>query len=200
LSLFLLPTAEQIKQFAKSLAWLYIISGIGFVLLPGAQPNPPARIDGWTRPVFEFADWINLDHNLCPSLHVGMAVLGAYAYSRLSHPLASTLIWLWATAIAASTLLLRQHYLVDVAAGAALGYLVAKHVFHSSLGSSLPSQTAPSTPPEAASADLTTIEPIDLETFRAISGTKSATSTSTVSSSSSTTPAKVARCVGSTPA
>ena len=152
LSLFILPTAEQIKQFAKALAWLYIISGIGFVFLPGAQPNPPPPIDGWTRPVFEFADWINLDYNLCPSLHVGMAVLCAYAYTRRSHLLASTAFWLWAAAISASTLLLRQHYLIDVAAGAALGYVVAKHVIHPSCRSFSPSETVPSTNPDAVAA------------------------------------------------
>jgi membrane-associated phospholipid phosphatase len=150
MSLFVLHSPGELKSFARALAWLFIISGIGFVFLPATQPNPPPPSDGWTRPVFGFADWINLDYNFCPSLHVGMATLCAYAYTRRGHPLASLLVWLWAIAISVSTLVTHQHYLIDVAAGAALGYLIAKHVFRTSWESSSPTKNSPSTAPEAA--------------------------------------------------
>jgi membrane-associated phospholipid phosphatase len=74
---------------------------------------------------FQLADWINLTYNSLPSLHVGMAVVCAYSYGRLTSPAAALGWWAWATAIALSTLLTHQHYVVDVATGGALGFIVA---------------------------------------------------------------------------
>jgi membrane-associated phospholipid phosphatase len=150
LSIFILHTAEEIKQFAKSLAWLFVISGVGFLLLPGEQTTPFPPVDGAMRPVFDFADRINLDYNFCPSLHVSMAVLSASAYTHRSTLLPGVLLWCWATSIAASTLLIHSHYVVDVLAGAALGYVVAK--YHFALGPCLPARNASSKSPATAAA------------------------------------------------
>jgi membrane-associated phospholipid phosphatase len=151
---FLLRKQGELKTLAKALAWLILLSGLGFVLLPADAPMLPHAVASaaTATPLLRLADAINLNHNLCPSLHVGMAMLCAYAYTRRKHPMQTRLLWLWTAAIAASTLLIRDHYLIDVAAGAVLGFLVAKLVFCSSLGSSSPSKTAPLTTPEAAAA------------------------------------------------
>jgi membrane-associated phospholipid phosphatase len=125
LSLFILPTPYEIRRFAKALAWLYVISGIGFILLPGEQAYSLPAVHEAINPVFEFADWINLEYNYLPSLHVGLAVACAYAYSERLSLGRTLLMWTWAAAISASTLLTRQHYLADVIAGAAVGWLIA---------------------------------------------------------------------------
>jgi membrane-associated phospholipid phosphatase len=125
LSLFILPTPYEIGRFAKALAWLYVVSGIGFLLLPGEQAYSLPVVHEAIRPVFAFADWINLDYNYLPSLHVGLAVVCAYAYSQWLSIGPNSLMWIWAAAISASTLLTRQHYLADVIAGASVGWIVA---------------------------------------------------------------------------
>jgi len=54
-----------------------------------------------------------------------MAVVCAAAYARKSCSGMAGLFWAWAAAVAASTLLTRQHYVADVVVGALLGYVVA---------------------------------------------------------------------------
>jgi membrane-associated phospholipid phosphatase len=62
-------------------------------------------------------------YNLCPSLHVSIAVLAAMSMSRAlgrRAPLSS----LAAAVVAVSTCLVKQHFLIDVFAGAALAALI----------------------------------------------------------------------------
>jgi membrane-associated phospholipid phosphatase len=125
LSLFILPTPADIKQFAVTFAWLFVVSGIGFLIFPGRTYSPAESAIGLIQPVFEFADWINLEHNYLPSLHVGMAVVCAYAYGRQFPRRVAFFFWAWAAAVALSTLLTHQHYLADVVAGGVVGWLVS---------------------------------------------------------------------------
>ena len=125
LSLFILPTPADVKQFAATLAWLFVVSGIAFVILPGQALASARSASGASQPVFEFADWINLEHNYLPSLHVGMAVVCAYAYGRQLRRSVALFFWAWGLAVAVSTLLTHQHYLADVVAGIVIGWLVA---------------------------------------------------------------------------
>jgi membrane-associated phospholipid phosphatase len=50
-------------------------------------------------------------------------------YARRAGLPGKMLLWLWAGVIAASTLLLHQHYLLDVLTGAALGWAGARAVY-----------------------------------------------------------------------
>lgn len=125
LSLFILPTPADIKQFAVTLACLFVVSGIGFLVFPGRTYSLVESAIGPIQPVFEFADWINLEHNYLPSLHVGMAVVCAYAYGRQLSRRVAGFIWAWAAAVALSTLLTHQHYLADVVAGGVVGLMIS---------------------------------------------------------------------------
>lgn len=87
-----------------------------FVLLPIASiPTPEIELPL----LFQVADWVNLDNNYLPSLHVSYATTCAF--------FAGGPLWtLWAVAISASTLLCHQHYLLDVLAGFLLGWFFSK--------------------------------------------------------------------------
>lgn len=122
---FLLNSTAALRAFAKALACLIVIAGLGFLLLPADAPIVSDRAASANRALMSFADMVNLNHNLCPSLHVGMAVVCAVFYSRVSGALRTALFWSWAIAIAFSTLLIRDHYIVDVIAGALLGGVIA---------------------------------------------------------------------------
>jgi hypothetical protein len=73
---------------------------------------------GW---LYRFADTVNLEYNMVPSLHVAFAVSCALSYSRISWP---WLWWSWAAAIALSTLLCHQHHLLDLVAGVVFAWLI----------------------------------------------------------------------------
>lgn len=120
-----LRTSIRLKQFARSLQILIIVSGVGFLLMPSKEPVVAAVPGGFPGLLFNLADAVNLKHNLLPSLHVGMPVVCAYAYGRQLPRRVALFFWAWAAAIALSTLLTHQHYLADVVAGGVVGWLVA---------------------------------------------------------------------------
>jgi membrane-associated phospholipid phosphatase len=125
ISPFILHTREQLHSLAKSLAWLIVVSGIGFLLFPGGDAYRAQAPAGFVGMVFSFADGLNMTHNYLPSLHVGMAAVCAYVYSQSVSRKLAAICWLWAAAIAVSTLLTHQHYLADGITGGALGFLIA---------------------------------------------------------------------------
>jgi membrane-associated phospholipid phosphatase len=97
-----------------------VLACVVFVLLPvesGFAPIDATQLGNW-GPLFRFADALNLDFNMLPSLHVAYAVTFAGVYARNG---ARALFWSWAALIALSTVLTHQHHLADVAAGAGLG-------------------------------------------------------------------------------
>jgi membrane-associated phospholipid phosphatase len=125
LSPFVLRSPVQLRTFATSLAAVIVISGIGFLFVP-AEPIAASTIgSSLFGRLFHIADWVNLEHNYFPSLHVGMAIVCAIHYGGSSSRTAAVLFSFWAVAIAIAALLTRQHYIVDVLAGGALGILVA---------------------------------------------------------------------------
>jgi membrane-associated phospholipid phosphatase len=66
------------------------------------------------------ADWINLDGNNLPSLHVALVVSAAWAYAPYLSLRVRFAVFILAALIVASTLLLHQHIVADVVAGIAL--------------------------------------------------------------------------------
>jgi membrane-associated phospholipid phosphatase len=121
---FVLHTPAKLREFSRALGWLIVFSGVGFLLLPADQVYETCAPTGITGSLFACADRMNMDYNFCPSLHVGFAAASALVYGSNVSRLAATCIGIWAIAIAASTLLLHQHYVVDVVAGGLLAFLV----------------------------------------------------------------------------
>jgi membrane-associated phospholipid phosphatase len=129
LSPFVLRSVDELYRFMMALALAILACGVGFILLPSAPAYPSVEVTGPFAIVFRLADTVNLTHNMCPSLHVALATLAAYAYS-LALGLRSTtiVIWLWATAIGISTLLCHQHHLIDLVAGVSVAGIAGRHV------------------------------------------------------------------------
>jgi membrane-associated phospholipid phosphatase len=88
------------------------------------------EIDWDAYPLVAFLKTVDAAGNVCPSLHVAFAVFTADALDRLLRGVSSRRSWrmlnlLWAAAIVYSTLATKQHVVLDVAAGIALGGLAA---------------------------------------------------------------------------
>ena len=89
---------------------------------PGLRPEP-LEGRGLCRALTRFVYWIDADTNACPSEHiVGIfaTLFAVWDSDRLSRPWIKVCAVVIGIAIAASTLLVRQHAVLDVAAAAVL--------------------------------------------------------------------------------
>jgi hypothetical protein len=81
--------------------------------------------EGWTAPLFQALYFNDLPHNLAPSLHIGLRSLVWVFYGAHLTGWLRTLIKAWFILIGASTLLVWQHHLIDVASGFVMGWFIA---------------------------------------------------------------------------
>lgn len=125
----LLPSTAALLRYG---AWTAALCGSGllcFWLWPTAVPEAFAPPGPHTYPGLALLRGIDAAGNACPSLHVASAVFSALWIQRLLGAFGAP-AWpklvnaAWLAAIMWSTVALRQHVVVDVVAGAALGALV----------------------------------------------------------------------------
>lgn len=91
---------------------------------------PPLTIDVSGFPAFAMLQGVDAAGNACPSMHVAVAIFSALHIERAlresAAPQGLLLVnRIWFVAIALSTLAVRQHVVLDVLAGAALGIVFA---------------------------------------------------------------------------
>lgn len=116
---FVLRTRREMRAAVWTLAWITLCGGLGFLLLPAELAFPPPReaeLGGWAK-LFHLADDLNLTYNLLPSLHVALSVACVAIFSPRAGTAGKLFLWSWALLVAASTVLIHQHHLLDVAAG-----------------------------------------------------------------------------------
>jgi membrane-associated phospholipid phosphatase len=123
---FVLRTEEAFRRLALAASATIVVSGVCFLLIPARLAFSPPHVTGALRTIFELSDRINLDYNLVPSLHVGLATICLLAYWPRATPLVRTGLATWGTALALSTLLTHQHHLLDVVTGAALAWAMCR--------------------------------------------------------------------------
>jgi membrane-associated phospholipid phosphatase len=118
---FIIRERREFTALSVAMALATFIGGIGFLLLP-ARPAyaPPGDLGIWIS-LYHFADLVNLEYNMAPSLHVALSVGYVAAFARHASRTGRTLLWAWAAAIALSTLLTHQHHVADVITGWAVG-------------------------------------------------------------------------------
>ena len=107
------------------------ISVVGFGLfMAWPTATPPFAQAGRVPASMQFLRDVDLAANACPSMHVAFAVFTALWLARLlremrTGPALQAFSAVWCVGIVYSTLATRQHVLLDVLAGAALGAAVA---------------------------------------------------------------------------
>ncbi len=118
---FIVRERRDFAALSRALALATFIGGVGFLLVPSRPAfAPPGDLGVWTS-LFHFADRLNLDYNMLPSLHVALSVCGIAAFARHASLPGRALLWTWAAAIALSTLLTHQHHVVDIVSGWVVG-------------------------------------------------------------------------------
>jgi fatty acid desaturase/membrane-associated phospholipid phosphatase/phytoene/squalene synthetase len=105
-----------------------VIASVCFIVLPVQTSFPPRDATGPWAGAFVLADTLNLEGNLFPSLHVAFATTAALALSPTVGRWGRVLFFVWAGGIAASTLLIHEHHVIDVVAGGLLALLAWQHV------------------------------------------------------------------------
>ncbi len=121
LSIFIVRQPQPMRRLLEVLCAQTLIGFCIFLAFP-VETNFPATQNPASLPIaYRIADLVNLKNNELPSLHLCFAATMAFVYSTGRRPLVAILFHVWALAIAASTLLIHEHNLLDLAAG----YLLA---------------------------------------------------------------------------
>lgn len=125
---FILRERREFLALVLAFNLLVLAGGIGFLLVPARLAFPAATDLGTFPNLFRFADRLNLTYNLLPSLHVAFATLCVAAFARQAPCFGKCGLWVWAVAIALSTLLTHQHHVLDVVAGGLLAWAAYRSV------------------------------------------------------------------------
>lgn len=100
-----------------------MVSYLGFLLYPTLAPRPAQFIgDGFSAWTLRLVYSIDPPHGCFPSLHVAYSFVSALTCYRVHRGL-GIVAALWAALIGVSTLFTKQHYVVDVIAGALMAYV-----------------------------------------------------------------------------
>jgi membrane-associated phospholipid phosphatase len=118
-SAFMLCTDwTEVKRFVRAYFALLVVGSSVHLLWPSVFPRHafPVSGKGITVTAFHLLRQVDLPTSCLPSMHVAGSFLAAFSLWR-HRPWVQT-VWLaWATAVAVSTLTVKQHYVVDVVAG-----------------------------------------------------------------------------------
>lgn len=123
---FLVKKYSDFQHVIDAYLLLIIVSFVFFILYPTTMPRPEISRDGFIGWLFWITRLIDKPHNLFPSLHVSSVIYVALLNSQFS-PAWRWLSWVGAILISASTLLVKQHAILDVAGGAVYG--ITAYVF-----------------------------------------------------------------------
>ena len=127
---FVLRTRREIATLARAQALTILIAGICFLLIPAKLAFVPATDGdlGFWKPLYQFADQLNLDYNLVPSLHVALSIVCIELFCVRTSAAGKILLRAWGFLIAASTLFTHQHHLLDAVTGYLLAFAMVKVV------------------------------------------------------------------------
>jgi len=126
---FILRTRREVRALGVTMFAVIAIGGIGFLLVPAQIAFPPASESTPRDCLVRIAKRVALENNLVPSLHIALSAVCICIYARRASLFGRLAWWAWSIVIAASTMLLHQHYLVDVITGYALGLAGVRLVY-----------------------------------------------------------------------
>ena len=118
----ILLTVPRLRIACAGYTFAIVVSLVAFLLVPVgmARPEPPPGAPGaWLLAVTRAVDQ---PFNCFPSLHVALDFLSAF-FTWTERPRAGGALLSMAVLISVSTLFVKQHYVLDVVAGALLGAL-----------------------------------------------------------------------------
>jgi protein-tyrosine phosphatase/membrane-associated phospholipid phosphatase len=122
-SFFLCRNREDLNRHGKRILAAILGAGLCFLLFPLRIGYERPEIEGLWKPLYTMLWSFDRPHNLFPSLHIALLTILADVYGRRTRGLLRAGLSFWFVLVALSTLLTRQHHMVDVAGGLLLGLL-----------------------------------------------------------------------------
>lgn len=125
-ALFPLPAfalrSAQLHTLGRRLCFATLVSGALFLLLPTRLGfERPATVPDY-QIAFAFIHFLDLPHNLVPSLHISWSGLILHSLRAVSLGWMRRLLASWFAMICAAVVLVHQHHLLDVIGGLLVGY------------------------------------------------------------------------------
>lgn len=123
LAVLLQPNVAAARRVVLGMAGCALVAGVVFALWPTCFPRDglPAAPDGHAGFGLRLIHALDTERNACPSLHGCYAVSSALWIARARGAAAGWLAALAAAAIILATIAVRQHGVIDLAAGGVLG-------------------------------------------------------------------------------
>lgn len=115
----------ELNLLTKRLVAATVLSGVCFLLFPLKLAIPRPDPQGWTAPLFHALYANDMPYNMAPSLHISLRSLVWVCYGAHLRGWIRRVTKGWFILIGASTLLVWQHHVIDVATGFVMGWLVA---------------------------------------------------------------------------
>lgn len=132
LSFFIIVPLAFLRCPAARLSWLRrafqlaaLVAGIIFMLWPTTLTYPDYSAAGFSTTILAGLVAIDSTQNCFPSLHMALTVIAILALHDPRRPAYNLLLWAWGLLIGLSILQLRRHLAIDLAAGVALGLVIA---------------------------------------------------------------------------
>lgn len=126
-------TRAELRTLVRRMAVAIGVAATCFLLYPTRLPeSKPDPVTGFDRLCYRLLN-IDFPNNCFPSLHVAFALILASVYMR---PLRGWRRWAvggWFALIALSTVLARQHFVLDATAGLLLGWVACRWIRLSSV-------------------------------------------------------------------
>jgi len=119
---------NELKDFARTLIQLTLISGIFFWLMPTVVAFPRMNAASWFQPVYDSLYMFDFPHNAAPSLHIAYSYCCVLFYTRtLTFGIHQVLLYFWFLMIALSVLFTHQHHLLDIISAMILVHLCLRY-------------------------------------------------------------------------
>jgi len=114
----LLATRAELRRYASGIVFLGLAANLAFFLMPTMVARPADSGEG----LYGLLVALDLPLNACPSLHAALAVYSVLCLGQvITAARWQALAWLWTLGILFATLALRQHVLIDLVLGSAIG-------------------------------------------------------------------------------
>ena len=118
---FLCATRAELRQLGLRLTLAVNVAAVFFLLFPLRIGYARHAVGGLDGLLFSLLDALDRPYNLVPSLHLAVLVVTWATYCRHLRGLPRRAVQSWFILIGLSTVFTRQHHLIDVITGLALG-------------------------------------------------------------------------------
>jgi membrane-associated phospholipid phosphatase len=121
-AVFAIADLRRVQALALAVTLALLVSYLVYALAQSyvIRPSPDGR--NWLTAAVRYVYSLDRPYNDFPSLHTSLSAIVAVMWLRI-HPRTGVAVALWCGLIIASTLLIHQHYLADVAGGLAVAWL-----------------------------------------------------------------------------